>query len=231
MEKKYSKLFRVSFLIIIVVAISILQPSKDANAVATLQSSMAVIHVPGDVANLQDAINTVPDGGVILLANGTYPAPSGGFRIPIATGRRFTIRAEEGATVTLDGGGTSDILRFQTFDVSTAGAVTFEDLTFANGYSETEGVAGGLTLYEANVTFIDCKFQSNIGNTNTTVGGGVYVAENSTVFFYKATFLDNISRIGGAGLGVRSDSRVYIHQSEFINNITKHLIVLFDLCF
>ena len=49
-----------------------------------------VIFVPGEVATLQSAITQVVDGGVIELAQGTYSAPSGGFRIT-NTGRRFTI--------------------------------------------------------------------------------------------------------------------------------------------
>jgi len=53
----------------------------------------------------------VSDGGIIELAQGTYSSPSGGFRIT-NTGKYFTIRGESGASVTLDGGGGREILRF-----------------------------------------------------------------------------------------------------------------------
>ena len=61
-----------------------------------------VLHVPADQPSLQVALDTVPDGGIVELAAGTYSAPSGGFTIyPDLDGatRSFTVRAATGATV------------------------------------------------------------------------------------------------------------------------------------
>src|SRR3990170_8225361 len=44
-------------------------------------NQQAIIHVPGDVVSLQQAISQVPDGGVIEISGGVYPSPDGGFRI------------------------------------------------------------------------------------------------------------------------------------------------------
>lgn len=176
------------------------------------------IHVPGEIASLQDAIGQVADGGTIELASGTYVAPANGFLI-YDLGKGFTIRATAGTTVILSGGGSSPILRFQNSSRSQGGPVTFQGLKFANGYSTVEGLAGGVTLYEAEATFIDCVFEDNIGAVNTTVGGAVYVAEHSRVFLFDTVWIDNISQVGGAGLGVRSQSKVYIHNAQFLHNI------------
>ncbi len=182
-------------------------------------ASVTIIRVPSQVANIQDAINQVPDGGIIEIANGTYNSPSGGWRMNDLQ-KGFTIRAAAAATVTLSGGGTRDILRFQNSDLSRGRPVTFQGLVFANGRSQTEGIAAGATLYKAQATFIDCVFRNNTSNVSTTVGGGIYVADSSEVFFYRTVWVDNISRVGGAGLGIRSDARVYVHESRFDHNIT-----------
>jgi hypothetical protein len=176
-----------------------------------------LIRVPQDVANLQTAIDQVPDGGVIEIAAGTYTSPAGGFRIN-NTHKGFTIRAAPGASVILSGGSSRDILRFQNSSLSEGGPVLFKGLTFANGKSTTEGIAGGVTLYEAEATFVECIFRNNAGIVSTTVGGAVYVAENSIAFFFNSIWEDNTSRVGGAGLGIRSDSKVYIHRAQFIDN-------------
>ncbi len=175
------------------------------------------IHVPGEIASLQDAIGQVADGGTIELASGTYVAPANGFLIH-DLGKGFTIRAADGTTVILSGGGSSPILRFQNSSRSQGGPVTFEGLTFANGYSTTEGLAGGVTIYEGAATFVDCTFTNNVGAVSTTVGGAVYIAEDSSVFFFNTIWVDNVSRVGGAGLGIRSQSKVYVHNAQFLNN-------------
>ena len=163
MRKLYREKSYIPILFSLGVTIFITYPGNAVNAQKNPQSLASIIHVPGDSPDLQDAINSVSDGGVILIADGTYASPPGGFQIPNDTGKRFAIRSEENATVILDGGGVRDILRFYNLDVSTAGAVTFEGLNFANGYSSTDGVAGGVTLYEANATFKDCEFLLNFG--------------------------------------------------------------------
>src|ERR1700741_5160588 len=95
-----------------------------------------VIRVPADQPSLQVALDTVSDGGIVELAAGTYPAPSGGFTIyPDQSGatRSFTVRAATGATVVLTGNNNSRILNFTA--PTTSKLVTFERLSFSNGVS------------------------------------------------------------------------------------------------
>jgi len=178
----------------------------------------ATIRVPADTPSLQTAFSLVPDGGAIEIAAGTYPAPTGGWRIT-NLGKGFTIRAEAGAEVILSGGGTTDILRMQNSSVASGGPVVFQSIVFSDGRSTTEGIAAGVTLYRARATFVDCTFRDNVANVTTTVGGGVYVAENSEVVFVECLWTSNTSKVGGAGLGVRTACTVFVHDSEFNGNL------------
>src|SRR5688500_12743983 len=66
---------------------------------------------------LQQALDEVPEGGIIELAAGTYSAPPGRWTIyPDLNGgsRSFTVRAAAGASVTLTGNGNNRILTFTT---------------------------------------------------------------------------------------------------------------------
>src|SRR3981189_1993701 len=88
-----------------------------ALAVSNAFGAATIVRVPADQASLQVALNTVPEGGIIEIAAGTYNAPSGGFTIyPDLNGgtRGFTVRAASGASVVLSGGGGSEILVFTT---------------------------------------------------------------------------------------------------------------------
>ncbi len=139
---KQPKLLRIALIIVMLTSLEIgFLPGMSQRVLAAdkintylLVSQQSVIHVPADTTDLQTAINSVSDGGVIELANGTYPAPAGGFSI-INIGKSFTIRAASGAIATLDGGGTRNILRYWNSTSSPGTTVVFENITFANGYS------------------------------------------------------------------------------------------------
>jgi hypothetical protein len=178
-----------------------------------------IIHVPGDVGDIQTAINLIPEGGIIEIAAGTYASPVGGFLMN-DLGKGFTIRAALGATVVLDGGHSRDILRLINSSVGAGGPIVFQDLTFANGRSTTEGAAGGVTVQYARATFVDCVFLDNAGNQPSTGGGGISVALDSTVFFIGSTWQGNSATHFGGGLDVSAQSKVYIHNSAFVNNRT-----------
>ncbi|MDF1516016.1 MAG: hypothetical protein P1S60_19565, partial [Anaerolineae bacterium] len=186
--------------------------------IAEQTTGYEIIRVPADVADLQTAIHTISDGGVIELAAGTYVPPVQGY-IANNEDRAITIRAAAGANVVLDGQGNREILRFQRTSIDDGGAITFQGLTFANGYTSVEGTAAAVTIYFAQATFIDCTFENNQANVNT-VGGAVYVAEHSRVFFFNTMWINNSSKAGGGALGARGHASVYIHNSQFIENFT-----------
>jgi len=185
---------------------------------ASASADAPVIQVPADVPNLQDAINQVPDGGIIEIAGGTYAAPTGGFRIT-DTHKRFAMRAALGASVILSGGGTKEILRFMNTDFAQSGPVIFQELTFANGRSDVAGIAGGVTMHHAEATFVDCVFRNSSAGSQG-VGGGVLVGLGSVAFFFDSVWQDNSAVNYGGGLVVGDQSKVYIHNSQFIGNRT-----------
>jgi len=178
-----------------------------------------VIEVPAEVADLQTAINTVSNGGVIELAAGTYTAPAGGFLIS-NIGKSFTIRAVSGAAVLLDGGGTRNILVYMNSSLSTGTTVVFEGITFVNGYSATKDTAAGVTMRYAQSTFINCQFVNNRAVASGGNAGGIAVVENSTAFFFDSWWTGNSSMTFGGGMEVSVSSKVYIHQGRFLYNIT-----------
>jgi hypothetical protein len=187
-------------------------------AVKTTELNATLIHLPGDTNNLQDAINLIPDGGIIELSGGTYPAPSGGFRIS-NLGKGFTIRSVEGQEAILDGGGSRDIFRLMNTDVSKGKPIIFEGITFQNGRSTDPGVAGGVTMHHAQATFINCTFKNNSANS-IGVGGGTLVTLDSTVYFFNTSWLNNSAVNFGGGLAIEDNSKVYINYSQFIGNRT-----------
>jgi len=189
-----------------------------SDVVGALSNEGNIIHVPGDVQDLQDAMNQVIDEGIIELSGGIYNSPNGGFLISNLN-KGFTIRAADGETVNLDGEGSREILRLMNSDVSQGGSITFQDIVFSNGYSNIQGIAGGVTLHNAEATFIDCTFQNNSAGP-TGVAGGTLVTLNSTAFFFNSYWFSNTAVNFGGGLAVEDFSRVYIHNSQFINNQT-----------
>jgi hypothetical protein len=174
-----------------------------------------IIYVPSQ-GNLQSAINSISNGGVIEISPGTYPVPVNGY-ILNELHKGFKIRAQSGGQVILDGGGAQSILRFQNTAVVNGGWITFEGITFANGRSDTPGLAAGVTMSNAQGTFLNCFFNTNYAGWNGA-GGGILVASNSTALFVNSIWQNNTAATHGAGMAVADHSKVYIHNSQFNNN-------------
>ncbi|MFN2621453.1 MAG: hypothetical protein ABR611_01295 [Chthoniobacterales bacterium] len=165
---------------------------------------------------LQQALDQVPEGGIIELAAGTYAAPPGGWTIfPDLSGgsRGFTVRAAAGASVTLTGNGTNRILT-----ITTPKPVTFERLRFANGFSTEEFHAGAVSIAHVQASFVACAFEDNVANPPVTGGGAVWI-DTSTVVFDGCVFNNNTSK-NYAGAFSSYDSRVYVRGCRFAGNRT-----------
>jgi hypothetical protein len=213
--KREMKIFRgLSVLLIMVLFLPVPHAAS-----APYVESVDIIRVPQDIVDLQTAIDQVPDNGVIEIAAGVYPSPSGGFKINNSS-RSFTIRAASGATVILDGQGQRQIVQMLNSNISNGRPVLFKDLIFANGRSTSDGLAGGITLVRAEATFINVVFRNNSGSQPTSGGGGTAVAFGSNVFFANCTWENNTARNEGAGLLISEGSRVYVHEAKFIGNRT-----------
>ncbi len=184
--------------------------------VAAAASAVDVVHVPGDVGDLQSAIAAVPNGGVIELAAGTYPSPTNGFIIS-DPGKFFAIRSGGPAQAVLDGGGVRPVLRLENSAPVPGEQITFENLIFANGLSVTGGRAGGVTVARAHATFVDCSFVNNSSNAVDTGGGGTFVWGGSQVIFIDCDWVGNTAKNEGAGLRL-GQSKGFVHRGIFDSN-------------
>lgn len=182
-----------------------------AFAVGRVSHAQTIINVRPDQGSVQDAINSIPDGGIIEFAAGTYNTPSGGFTIYGGT-KGFTMRAAPGAAVSLNGQGATDILRF----TDSTHPMTFERLRFINGATQNPFIGGALTLVNVQARFVSCTFQNNSANAGT--GGGVLWIVASGVVFQDCTFDGNTSKIYGGAMSVSDGSRVFVSGSRFSNN-------------
>ena len=160
---------------------------------------------------------SVPDGGVIEMAAGTYNAPAGGFLI-FNPDRSFTIRAATPGTVILNGSGSERIFRFIVNNAALSGAVVFEGLTFTNGLSTQPAFGSAITLQGADASFIDCLFDTNVNTSAGSGSGTVGVQAGSTALFLRSTWQDNTSLTSGAGAVIVVDSRMFCHECQFLRN-------------
>ncbi len=182
---------------------------------AAAPSWSQVLRVPKDVKDLQSAINSVADGGVIEIAAGTYATPPRGYSIENER-KGFTIRAAGGAAV-LDGGGARLLLRYENSRRDRGKLVTFEGLTFRNGFSETEGDAGGVTLSAADALFVGCVFEDNRGTGRSSGGGAVRALADTNVTFSGSTFRRNSSQNRGGAIEIIG-STVGIQGGQLTDN-------------
>lgn len=179
-----------------------------------------VINIPGgNSGTLQSAINSASEGDILELAAGTFTAPAGGFLIT-NPGVSFTIRAATGSNVFLDGGGSQPVLRYLVDNPSLRGHVIFEDLTFRNGVSATDGTVGGVSMSDAYATFRGCTFFNNAVFGGNGAGGALGLFSASRATISDTVFDQNLARNGGAAIRVGTDSVAWIHRSQFLDNST-----------
>jgi hypothetical protein len=173
-----------------------------------------LVRVPQDAKDIQTAINTVTDGGVIEIAANTYATPPRGFAISNER-KGFTVRAA--GSVVLDGGGANLLLRYENGQRSRGKLVTFEGITFRNGASVTEGYAGGVTLSAAEARFVGCVFENNTATGKTSGGGAVRVLDGSDATFAATIFRGNSSLNRGGAIEAIV-STVTIQGGELADN-------------
>lgn len=215
---RLQRIWQVATILLLVFVLT--QPAHAATGDLSLTNNYDVetdstIFVPGNAnVSLQSAINDVPNNGIIQVSGGTYSSPSGGWTINSQT-KSYTIQAAPNEHVILTGDNTHRI-----FDIgnSPQAHITFQDITFANGFN-SGFEAAGVSISRSNITFVRCEFTGNhktVYRTNVSAGS-LFIEAGSTVFIFDSIFHDNISEDGGAGFSTR-ESTVYVHNTQFINN-------------
>ena len=175
----------------------------------------ALVRVPADKPTLQNAIEEVTDGGVIEMAAGTYTAPAGGFAV-LDYGKGFTIRAAAAATVTLSGGGSTDIIRIANSPGRVAHTIIFERLKFTDGVSTNNFIGGALTVVRNNAVFTSCIFQNNSAHPSISGGGAIWF-ESAAASFQQCTFANNTSPNYGGAIAMTT-SRSFFRECTFTGN-------------
>jgi hypothetical protein len=174
------------------------------------------VRVPQDVKDIQQAINTVADGGVIEVAANTYKTPPRGYSIENER-KGFTIRAV--GTVVLDGQGVNQLVRYENGKRDRGKLVTFEGILFRNGFSETEAYAGGVTMSSAEALFVGCAFEDNQATGRTSGGGAVRINADSDARFADTSFRRNSSLNRGGAIEI-IESTATIQGGEMADNRT-----------
>jgi hypothetical protein len=173
-----------------------------------------LVHVPADTSSLQDAIARVADGGTVELSTGTYTAPNGAFTN--VAGKAVTIQAAAGASVTMSGGGSNDILRITNTKRDQGKPMTFIGIRFSDGVSKQSFIGGAGILGECEAIFKGCSFLNN-KTSGIPTGGGVFFMAGSVVTFDGCVFIGNTSPNGGGALS-GLDSRIYVTNCRFTGN-------------
>ena len=208
---------RIIALTILILLINLASPSMMVTQVKASTPERQWMRVLNAI-DLQAAINSVANNGVIELAAGTYSSPSNGFQVVNQT-KNFTIRATVPGTAVLDGGGARQIFHFYN-DSSSSYSILFEGLKFSNGRTTTNGYAGGISIENARATFVNCTFENNKGEQGSAGGGAMYISLNSKVLILDSTFNNNSARNYGGAIAEESGPSLYIHNSSFNNNRT-----------
>jgi predicted outer membrane repeat protein len=191
------------------------QEAPDVAGAETASSAPRVIEVPRQIGTLTAALAAVPNGGVVELAAGHYNAPTTGFKISNPR-RSFTVRAAQGAVVTLEGEGKHPVMVLRNNTRALGGLIVFQNIRFMHGGGGNVTTSAGVTVDQARARFSGCTFEDNVGAKGID-GGGMKVRNGSVATFQNSTFRGNSSTIAGGALSIW-ESTVVIRGGSFVNN-------------
>jgi parallel beta-helix repeat protein len=171
--------------------------------------AQTTVHVPGDQATIQGAINVANNGDTVLVAPGTYVENIN------FNGKAITLTSSGGAAQTIiDGGANGSVLTFNSGEPPSS---VLSGFTIKNGFTYYE--AGGIEIANSSPTIV-----SNIITQNhATVGVGIRVEGGSPLI--KNNVITNNTQIGSGGQGgggISISANIYSSASPLIigNTIT-----------
>jgi len=128
---------------------------------AQVVSAQTTIHVPGDQATIQGAINVANNGDTVLVAPGTY------YENINFKGKAITVTSSGGTAVTaIDGGGNESVVTFTSGEGSSS---------VLNGFTLQHGAASPNNRYMGGGIYVSGGspvITNNIVQYNTSCGGG-----------------------------------------------------------
>lgn len=165
------------------------------------------IYLTPQAATIQDSIDYLMQGGILILADGLYTGP--GNRDVQFRGKSIVLRSENGPQYCIiDPNGTPDqphraLLLNQMEDPNTV----IEGITFKHGYSSQGG--GAVYCEQASPCFRNCIFVQNRASVDD---GGAVLIRLGSPRFEECSFLHNQAETG-AGLYIEKASPRIIHCS------------------
>ncbi|MCK5851812.1 hypothetical protein KAH27_02175 [bacterium] len=168
-------------------------------------------------ANIQDAIDVCPAGGIVLVSNGLYSSGgeiAAGSSNRIAIMKPITVMSIAGAENTIITG--VKILGYKAVRCAYVGeGACLIGFTLTNGAtsktgSENRDINGGGIFIDKNATVSNCVVKNNQAWYR---GGGIFIGSESVV--QNCLIADNLSGNGG---GVYCDSAAVLISSRIFNN-------------
>ena len=172
---------RVQFLLVLVVL-----------SLSQFVSAQNTIHVPGDQATIQEAINVANPGDTVLVAPGTYSENLN------FSGKAITVTSSGGAAQTIiDGSAKAPVVIFNTGEGLKS---VLNGFTIQNGSTlNTPFEGAGISINSASPTIINNVIQNNSGCT----GGGMAVQFSSALIQGNTITNNNdFACSGGDGAGI-----------------------------
>ncbi len=164
--------------------------------------------------SLREAVSTAGAGDTVA-----FEEQLAGYTVvlaaPLLIEADLTVRGPEAAPVTLSGVDMTEL-----FEVRGGAEVTFERLSFADGYATSSDSAGGIHIHgkDTEVTFASCRFTRNTGDATRFTAGAMRVAGGAAVTVRDSEFLNNMNTVAdirGSGDILVLDASLSVTRTRF----------------
>lgn len=189
-------------------------------------AAAAELHVPGDAATIQIAIEAATTGDVIVVGPGTWTEPLD------LRGKEVTLRSKDGPVVTILDGSTHTTSIITATSGETL-ATRIEGFTFRNGSGTFRAacnlggyLGGAIFTMDSGLTIVDSVFEG-MGSRNeddefTITGGAAIYACESDLDVSGTRFEENLAGFGGAIRFAAVDRVARLTNNQFIGNESAH---------
>ena len=168
----------------------------------------AEYEVPGDFSSIQAAVNASVDGDSIRVGPGNWPG-----RLDFR-GKQITIESTDGPQATLlDANGVGSVVIFKANETNDS---VLDGFTITGGAGTSlngEITGGGIYVFEASPTILNCVITGN----SAYFGGGVGIWQGSPVI-RNCTFANNHADGDGGGLRLHEYTELVIEECVFTGN-------------
>lgn len=171
-----------------------------------------LINIPADYSTIQEGLNVATEGDTVLVAAGTYYE---NLLWPETNGISLIGSGEDSSI--LDGGGTSSVIRIDTYSTTIDNTTQIIGFTIQNGYAHGEQrlrFGGGIYMMSADTVLRDLI----ITNNSAIFGGGVYCFNYSHATIENVIISNNSAVEYGAGLGCKFTSNPTLFNVVITNN-------------